>query len=542
MSADRSHRPLLPRHSILAAVSPLEGLRKLRELRAYLRENVSIAACYELLGSRMAEREECFLRILRDGILPNPQNPSARLLRGAGIGYGDVRRAISRAGLQGALSWLRQAGVYLTLDEMKGRVAVERNGCAFAVAACDVRTTAGPGGFSVSTGGSRGRAARVSLGFDYLRQNSVNLAVAVDMCVGIEAPVVQWFPILPSPSGLMNSLSLARMGAKPVRWFAQTVESTPAHRLTTIATLQFARAFGRALSPPVPAPLSRPDVVLSALLRLRDAAGRCVLKTYVSSALRVCREALARGAPLDGVYLLTTSEPLTAARRELMERAGAAVTQTYWITEIGLIGVGCARCTSAPDEVHLFGDLVAVNSAENGAEPALCFTPLQPACPTAVINLQVGDAGLLGERPCDCPLGRLGMRRTVSHVHSTSRLSAEGMTLPTTELISLVDRVLPARFGGEAGDYQIIERSGSALTRLEVRVSPRLGSCESAQVRDAVLEYIASRDELVGRLFRQAGAVTVRRQQPEATAVGKMHPVLLRATPSDASAPQDAAT
>ena len=57
-------------------------------------------------------------------------------------------------------------------------------------------------------------------------------------------------------------------------------------------------------------------------------------------------------------------------------------------------------------------------------------------------------------------------------------------------LLELVERVLPARFGGSLTDYQFAERESEGVTRLELRVSPRSASWTRLPSSTRVLAHL----------------------------------------------------
>src|SRR5947207_15038426 len=74
----------------------------------------------------LAHREDNFLAQARSMIYAQPGMPYERLLRSAGCEYGDLASMVQRNGLEATLSQLFQRGVYLTVDEFKGRTAIIR--------------------------------------------------------------------------------------------------------------------------------------------------------------------------------------------------------------------------------------------------------------------------------------------------------------------------------------------------------------------------------------------------------------------------------
>jgi hypothetical protein len=483
----------------------------------------------QTLRDRMGRREANFLCTLSSGILSNPANASCQLLAHAGIGLDDIRQSLSAHGLETTLRDLRRSGVYLTVEEFKGEVPIVRDGHTLAAR----HTVENPGGtqhFRARTGGSRAPRL-VRLSFEYLEAAGINNTLTLIANGVFDAPAIHWLPAPPAPSGLLAALGGARMGRQHLRWFSHTRPTTVSLFAATYGTLFLARLFGRRAPWPELAPLSHAYRVAEAIWRTVSRYGQCNVGTYVSSAVYVCQAALRRGLSLAGATFLVSGEPMTEERRCLIESTGAVARGTYWVTELGLVASACSHCLGHHDEMHVWEDTVAVIQDESGngdAPQTLCFTPLLPSTPVSVLNLDVGDAGRLYRRACSCPLGDAGMTLTVADVHSTRRITAGGMTLTAHQLAELVERDLPERFGGHAGDYQVVEEASGSHTRILLLAAPRLGPLDEAALKAAVHEYLRGKHALMGAVIAQAGIVEVRREAPHATVGGKVHPVLVK--------------
>ena len=483
----------------------------------------------QILRDRMGGREANFLRTLSSGVLGNPANSSCQLLAHAGIGLDDIRQSVSAHGLETTLRELRRSGVYLTVEEFKGEVPIVRDGRTLA-AGHTVENPVGTRDFKARTGGSRAPRL-VRLSFEYLEAASINNTLTLIANGVFDAPAVYWLPAPPAPSGLLAALGSAKMGRQQLRWFSHTRPTTVPLFAATYGTLFLARLFGRYAPWPEAAPLSHAHRVAEAVWRAVSRYGRCNVSTYVSSGVYICQAALRRGLSLAGATFLVSGEPMTEERRRLIESTGAAARGTYWVTELGLVASACSHCLGHHDEMHVWEDTVAViqdGAGSSDAPQTLCFTPLLPCTPVSVLNLEVGDAGRLYRRACSCPLGDAGMTLTVADVHSTRRITAEGMTLTAHHLAELVERDLPDRFGGHAGDYQVVEEASGSNTRILLLAAPRLGPLDEAALRAAVHEYLRGKHALMGAIIAQAGIVEVRREAPQATVGRKVHPVLVK--------------
>ncbi len=497
-------------------------------LRDFLRRHTSFRDCLAELSLRVGNREANFLSAVRHGVLANPRNPCARLLRHAGISLGDIERNVAAKGIERTLTDLMEAGVYLSLDEFKGHRPLERFGRVIEFTKADVLNPRAGRAFGVDTGGSQSKPSRLPMGLDHLDEAGINLGLCLHVNGTDHGPLIVWFPLPPVPSGLLNSLRYATMDLAPRHWFAQTRRTTPLQWLMTYGTLFLGRMFGRPLPAPELVPMENAGRVVRAAARLAARHGRCTVNTYVSSALRTARAAASAGISLDKVTFITSSEPLTLERRRAIEASGASVSQIYWISEVGIVAAGCPWCTSAADEMHLWTDSIAAVTGcptrPGGRDGLAYFTPLLGSCPTAVINLEMGDMVSFSERDCACELGKAGLKTMVSDVRSVRRITAEGMTISERELVELVDRVLPERFGGDPGHYQVVEHA-EKTARITLLVDPALGHIEESAVRHAFIEHLMERHVTMGAVLSQSNTIHVVRRPPYSTAAGKVHPI-----------------
>jgi len=101
------------------------------------------------------------------------------------------------------------------------------------------------------------------------------------------------------------------------------------------------------------------------------------------------------------------------------------------------------------------------------------------------------------------------------------------MTLVGTDLLELLETVLPARFGGNPGDYQLVEQEGRWQSELLLRVSPRAGVRCADEVREFTLKRIRKYygGALASRVWRHTGGLRVEIAEPLAGATGKVLPL-----------------
>jgi hypothetical protein len=154
------------------------------------------------------------------------------------------------------------------------------------------------------------------------------------------------------------------------------------------------------------------------------------------------------------------------------------------------------------------------------------LTSIRPTSPFLFINLVMGDRAVLAERRCGCPLEALGWRTHLHGIRSFEKLTAGGVTFMDTDVIRVLEEVLPRRFGGGPADYQIVEDAdGDGRPRLRLLVHPNVGPADSARMMDAFLDALAAgsdTERLMVNQLRQERILGVERAAPVATSSGKV--------------------
>jgi hypothetical protein len=248
------------------------------------------------------------------------------------------------------------------------------------------------------------------------------------------------------------------------------------------------------------------------------------------------------------------------ARRSAIESTGAVVLPRMGATETDILSYACAS-PDAPDDMHFLEDRHAVIQpgadgrpanadplAGRGAGPApaspcgdrapgvpehaLLLTSLLASAPIFLLNVCMGDQAELVRRACGCPMERHGWTLHIHTVRSFEKLTSGGITLLDSDVVRVLEEVLPTRFGGTPTDYQLLEHLDVARARPEVRllVSPTLGPLDDAAVADAFLTAVGGGDSgerLMELQWRGGGVLRVVREQPRRTASGKILHVFL---------------
>jgi hypothetical protein len=441
-------------------------------------------------------------------------------------------RLVEREGIEGALAELFRRGVYLTVDEHKGRRPVRRGGVTVEVSPSLLRNPLVSTHLWGYTSGSRGARTPIPIDFAWLRDRAVDTSLLLDARGGSEVVHATWG----TPGAGLGNLKTASVGLVQERWFWNLDPVTdrlhPRHRWAYRA-LRLGCAWARyPLARPQRVPYRDPWPILHWISgALRD-GHRPNLFTFVSPALRLCQVASEAGLDLTGARFTVTGEPLTAPRLAVFRRVGADVVLTYGSMDAGGdIAEGCLQ-PDGPDDVHVLDDLYALvqPGPESGFSGlpgrALLVSTLRPTVPYVLINVSLGDQAELTRRACRCPLESLGWLSHLHSIRSYEKLTAGGMTLLDTDVIQVLEDVLPARFGGSPIDYQLVEDEGpDGVARVRLLVHPDVGPLPEEKVVEALLESIG-RDSSGGRVmavnWMQAGVVRLERRAPLTTATGKV--------------------
>ena len=97
-------------------------------LRRYAKQPLTRQEAFNSVKRRMESREQNFLQIARELVYAHPQSPYRALLLWAGCQYGDLEATVRRHGLESTLNTLKEAGVYVSLEEFKSKTPICRNG------------------------------------------------------------------------------------------------------------------------------------------------------------------------------------------------------------------------------------------------------------------------------------------------------------------------------------------------------------------------------------------------------------------------------
>lgn len=487
------------------------------------------------------QRSERFLRLARENIFDRPENPYRGMFELAGCDWAQLGRAVRRDGLEPTLGALHDAGVYLTHAELKGLSPVMRDGRRIPAPPGALVNRRGEGRLTSRTSGSRSRGTAVPAGVGFRLHNERYLRFIAREFQLDRRPLIEIWPILPSTAGLVLCTAACRLGWPLRAWYAVGggLKDTGHYRAVTGMLAGVCRSLGAAVPPPQYLPENDFGPVADHLGRLLEAGSGAAVLGYVSPAVRVAGAALDRGIDLSGTLFVVTGEALTGAKRRVIEAAGAEACPLYWAVELGPIGCACRQIRQGND-VHLFRDSLAVISRDvrvgdaGVLAPSLRFTALGEQAPLMLINAEMEDSAAIEPAACECTFSGLGFRQRLSGIFSYGKLTGHGMTLLGADVLEILERMLPERLGGRAGDYQLVEREVDSQTRIELRASPRTGLRSADELRAVFLELLRGcyGGSLAARTWRHAHAVDAVIAEPLAGATGKVLPLHLLGGPS----------
>ena len=516
------------------------GMRLMADFKTFLQHPFTMEDSLRLLRDRLARRDESFLDIMARAVFENARSPYLPLLNQAKIQYGDVEGWVRRDGVEGALAELYAAGVYVTLDEFKGRRPIRRPGIELPVQAHDFDNPLLLAHYEAGSGGSRGAGTRARVDLALLAHEGAAQLVFLEAAGGLGRPMGIWRTALPSGAAMKSVLRHAKIGILPERWFSPSkLEFSRAlwrHWLFTRYVIAASRWWGRPIPTPEHTPIDQAHVVAGWLAEKKAQGTPAYLDAAVSSAVRVCLAARARGLDIAGTFFRVGSEPFTEARARIIAEAGCRALCHYALGEVGRLGLACTAPQDV-DEVHVAADVVALLQRERqlggAAVGALFCSTLHPAVPKVMVNVELGDYGVMSRRSCGCPFDRLGFSQHVHTVRSYEKLTSEGMHFVGTELLRLLEEVLPDRFGGDPTDYQLVEEEeeASGLPRVSLVVSPRVGDVDTDRLIATALEVLGSgaggggAGQIMAHHWRDARTLQVVRREPYATMAAKILPL-----------------
>jgi hypothetical protein len=508
-------------------------------LPGFFRHRITLDQARDTIRCRLRVREEAFLSLVSTSVYGQRSSPYLALLRRAGCELGDLTDLVRNDGLESALARLHAEGVCVSFEEFKGRVPIVRNGLQLNTTADDFDNPTLSRAYERQSGGTTGRGTRVRVDLDHISATVAHMMLLMDAHGVTGLPNVMWHGVLPDAIAINEMLRGAQAGILTERWFTPVRPSdarAPARsRLAGHAIVMASRIMGVPFPRPEYVPCDSADVVARWAGDTLRSRGPCVVRTMVSQAVRVALAAADMKVDLTGVVFMVLGEPPTPAKVAAIRSVGARHAPGYAFSEFGgRVGIGCANPADENDQ-HLLTDagaMIQVDTQVPGTSltvPAFCVTGLLPTSPKILINVGTDDYGTLETRSCGCPLEELGLTKHVRHIRSFGKLTGEGVTLIGTEMVRVLEEVLPARFGGGPLDYQLAEEEDArGFTRITLRISPRIAPRPDEEMIAAVLDAIGAGGvaaAMTRALWQKAGTLRIERREPVWTTRGKMLPL-----------------
>ncbi|UCG22667.1 MAG: hypothetical protein JSW55_10825 [Chloroflexota bacterium] len=516
-------------------------------LHSFLRETISLNDAREIVQRRQEQREANFLSWVEQGIYGFARSPYLPMLKLAGCELGDIRNMVQDKGLNKTLMALREADVYVSFEEYKGRKPIVRDGTVLPVEVGDFDNPYVHNYYRGETGGTTGPATRVLIDLDHLAAQAPVIMLGREANDLLGVPSAVWLDILPDVAGIMNILRPARFGEVPTKWFSpdmireSSASMSAKFRLATYSMIGVGRLSGTAIPWSERVTLDEPLKIAQWMDEMLKAHGACLLYTHVSKALRVCIAAREAGLDLTGAAVMAGGEPPTETKVREITSTGARWIPIYPFSEYGTVGIGCANPVDEND-LHLLDDglaLIQYPRQMPGSTlmvDAFNYTTLLPTAPKLFLNVESDDYGIIEQRSCGCLLETYGYPYHLRQVRSFSKLTSEAGTLIGSEMIRILEEVLPARFGGSALDYQLLEEEDEqGFTRLSLLVHPDIQVDDEEAVIESVLDALQPNSagpgqgslaaEMTRSTWKQANTLRIKRQAPILTAHGKMMPL-----------------
>jgi hypothetical protein len=505
-------------------------------LRSFLRVTWTPDDIKNTIRHQIAHREENFLSTIRTNIFDNPTSPYLPLLDRANITYQDIEQLIAKHGLEGTLNELYDAGVYVTFEELKGRVPIKRGDLEYHVGNSAFDSPNLTESFISQSSGSTGKPSRTKLDLDYMTHNNRHHSLIYHLHGVYDVPLAAWAGFLPILIITNLVLNATLRGANTHKWFSPTRFATlsPTWYYTLLSYLLagIVRLHGESYPFPEVVTMDDPSPIARWIVKTVQEHGSCLLVMTVSKALRLCIVAHEQGLDLTGAVIVVGGEPSTDIKIKTIEASGARHVSQYSFTEAGAVAIPCMNKKSI-DDMHFMSNHMAMIqrpiAVHDQTVDAICLTTLMPLSPKTLLNAQTDDFGIVETRDCGCPLHDLGLERHVYNVRSYRKLTGEGVTLIGTDMQTILEEVFPEKFGGSMLDYQLVEEEDErGFTKLMLYVSPHVQIEDEQALVDALLEAMKGSSpsvRLAQNDYQQAKTVGVRRQQPILTLQGKFSPI-----------------
>lgn len=222
----------------------------------------------------------------------------------------------------------------------------------------DLENSASSPAFATESSGTSNRPLRSHLSLERLADWTLTQCVFFAAHDLFSYSHAVYDAILPSGGGVRNALSNARLGIGTDRWFARKIprDSTLAswyHYLVTYLIVVCGKIFGPGFPKPEFIDVEEVHRIVAWVQQQKGEGKNCCITTTASNAVRIARVAWDTGVSLERTKFVASGEPLTEAKRELIERAGASVIPNFGFEDLAVkVGYGCAKPLYT-DDLHV---------------------------------------------------------------------------------------------------------------------------------------------------------------------------------------------
>ncbi|MDA1236615.1 MAG: hypothetical protein O3A53_17660, partial [Acidobacteria bacterium] len=415
---------------MLDAAQVWTGAQFFLKLPGYLRRPLTLGQARAHLAEGLRNRENLFLDKVRLDIFGYPERPYAQLMRCAGCEYGDIESQVRREGLDSTLHKLFQAGVYLSIDEFKGRRPAQRGSTVIEVQPSMLQAPRASYLLPARSGGTRSKGTPVMIDLEFIRACAGNAAISLSSRGVDRWAKTSWES--PGAGLRFRTVKYACWDGPPSATFSQIdpeSDAIPSYFRWNLRLLRWVSGAARRPLPwPQYAPLDNPRPIVAWLHQRRRAGEVPHVHAFTSSAVIACRWAIEHEVDISGSWFTLQGEPITRAAINTLRQAGCRAIPRYGTMEVGAIGYGCAHGDEA-DDMHLVTNMHGLIQAGDagaayGLPPkAVLITSLHAQAPFVMLNLSMGDQAEMADRSCGCPLEAAGWAKHLWNVRSFEKLT-----------------------------------------------------------------------------------------------------------------------
>ncbi len=329
-----------------------------RAFHEFLKTTISVEEARKRVLRMLEFREENFLRFARSAIFENANSPYLALCGRAGVEFGDLDRLVRSDGLESALNRLEREGIFVKLDEFRGRQPIRRPGLELPVRPSDFANPLASRHLENQSGGSTGAPRRIAVDLNLVANQAGIEMLFLEGAGSLYRPMVLYRTAPPGLAGFMKTLYQARMGHRVERWFSEKQMTYGPEEWRYALFTRYAHLAagwqGKHIPLPEYTPLQDALRVAQWLAQKRAEGAPAVLDVVSSVGVRVARAALDAGLNISGSVFRVGSEPFTEARAAICRQAGVTVFPHYAMSEAGIVALACAAPEdrrSAPAEL-----------------------------------------------------------------------------------------------------------------------------------------------------------------------------------------------